>query len=441
MDKFNKVFNYYLLIIFIILGGVTFGYNISIIASALPLIKTQYSATDKIISFLAGLVFAGVMIAKFLMAFLNDIYGRRKTLIFASCIFVTGSFFIIISYSINYILIGRFFQGIGSGLLMATTSLYIVEIANDKTRGSLTALYQLSFTIGLLLANIVGMYLYYINWKISFIVLFFLTIIFILVIYNLPCSPRWLYRNGFIEEAKKALKITHTDLEIDNIIKFWQESHALEQRANIFQLKYFKPLFLVIIITCLHQLTGINAILQTSTILISQAGFTKNAALLSSIGITLVNVLGTGVGLKIIDKFPRNLLLGYCGILIAISHAIIAFNFYTKIQSSIVLIIGLMCFIIAYAVGPGIIIWLVFSEYLPMPVRSQGIAIAGFINSLAGFLISSLFLYLGSIYGMGAIFFSCAIFSLIYGIIPILFLPDTNGKNLENIAQLFKNVR
>lgn len=432
----NKSRQYYLLIFLIITGGITFGYNISIIASSLPKIKTQFLVPEKIISLIAGLVFLGMVSAKLFMALLNDNFGRRKTLIIAGVIFIGGTLCMILSTSVIYVILGRTLQGFGGGLLMFTTSLYIVEIANDNARGKLTGLYQLSFTIGLLISNLIGLVVYDINWKISFAILLVLAIIFVFTIYKLPCSPKWLFMKGYIDEAKIALGISYDQSEIDAVLKSWKQ--PLGSNNHLLQKQYLKPLLLVIIITCLHQLTGINAILQTSTVLISDAGLAKYAALMGSIGITLVNVIATAIGLKLIDRFPRNMMQGVCGIIVAIAHFIIAINFFSGFKSPILLLGGLMLFISAYAIGPGIIIWLVFSEYLPTPVRSKAIAIAGFINSLVGFLISSLFLHLSSIYGMSWVFLLCGIFSLLYGVIPIFYMPDTTGKNIEDSKKLFR---
>ncbi|MCE3268428.1 MAG: transporter [Burkholderiales bacterium] len=427
---------YFLLIFLIIIGGVTFGYNISVIASSLPKIKAQFLVSDKIISLIVGLVFLGMLSAKVFMAVFNDTYGRRKTLIIAGFIFIFGTLCMISSTSVDYIIVGRTLQGFGGGLLMFTTSLYIAEVAPDKDRGKLTGLYQLSFTIGLLISNLIGLLVYDINWKISFVILLILAIVFIFTIYKLPCSPKWLFIKGRIDEAKVALGICYTDNETDQVLQSWIRN--VNQPHILFQKYYLKPLLLIIIITCLHQLTGINAILQTSTILISNTGLAKYAALLGSIVLTLVNVIATAIGLKLVDCFPRNKLLGICGLVIAIAHFIIAINFFSGIKSPILLLGGLILFMSAYALGPGIIIWLVFSEYLPTPVRSKGIAIAGFINSLAGFFISSLFLHLSKVYGYSWVFLVCGICSLLYGIIPIFYLPDTTGKNIEDSKNLFK---
>ncbi len=432
---------YYKLIFLIIIGGVTFGYNISSLASTLPKIKLQFNISEQLISFIVGLVFAGTMCAKFFFTILNDAYGRRKTLIISCVIFLLGTLSFILSTSSTYIVVGRLLQGVGGGLLMATTSIYIVEIANDKSRGKLTALYQLSFTVGLLLANIVGLFMYGIAWKIIFVCLFVLTLIFLMTIYNLPCSPRWLFRKGFLDEAKASLALNHSSDEAAALIKYWQNSNTLSQPGNIFQMKYLKVMLLVISVTFLNQLTGINAILQTSTILMKHVGSSINSALIGSVGITAINVVGTIIGLQLIDKFKRNLLLGYCGLIIACAHLIIALDFFLNINSPVVLFGGLMLFILAYSIGPGIIIWLVFSEYLPMPVRSQGVAITGFLNSFAGFMISSSFLNLIKQYGISWMFLFCSLCSVIFGLIPILFLPDTNGKNLEQFDELFKSTK
>lgn len=429
--------SYYLFLSLIIIGGIAFGYNISIIASALPKIRLQFNISEQIISLIAGLVFLGMVCAKLLMAFLNDNYGRRRTLIIASIVFIFGTLCIITAQSVSYIIIGRILQGFGGGLLMFTTSLYIVEVSNDKNRGSLTGLYQLSFTIGLLVANLIGMIVYDISWKISFEIILIMVIVFMFIIYYLPCSPKWLYLNGYELKSKEALLINHDINEIDNVILSWG-INEFSVRDKLLQRRYVKPLFLVIVVTCLHQLTGINAILQTSTVLISEAGLSQYAALLGSVGITAINIIATLVGLALIDKFPRNLMLGVCAIVIALAHFIVSLNFFLNINSSFVLLGGLAIFITAYAIGPGIIIWLVFSEYLPTAVRGRAIAIAGFINSLAGFLISSSFLHLSALYGIKWVFFLCGIFSLFYAVIPILYLPDTNGKNIEDVDKLFK---
>lgn len=429
---------YHLFLFLTIIGGITCGYNISAIASALPKIKSTFHISESLFSLIAGLVFAGMAIAKLTMSLFNDILGRRKTLIISAIIFSCGTFIIIIAQAISYIAIGRLLQGFGGGLLMFTISLYIVELAHDQNRGKLTALYQLNFTIGLLIANIVGMFMYDINWRITFAVLLVLGIIFIITIYYLPCSPRWLFKSGDYAEAFNTLLITHTKAESQQIINNWKEDSIIPQSANVFQSKYLYALVLVVAVTCLNQLTGINAILQVSTILISEAGLAKQAALLGSIGITAINVLGTLIGITIVDRLPRNKLLGFCAIVIGLSHLIIALNFYSTLNSPMVLICGLFLFILSYAIGPGIIIWLVFSEYLPLPVRSQGIAVAGFINAIAGFLISSLFLYLGKTYGFSWIFLVCSICSVTYGLIPIFYLPNTTGKDIEKFDELFK---
>ncbi|MFO0320267.1 MAG: MFS transporter, partial [Neisseriaceae bacterium] len=152
----NIARKYNLFLFLIIVGGITFGYNISVITSTLPKLANIFNISESTTSLIAGLVFAGMACAKLTMSLFNDILGRRKTLIISGSIFCIGTFIIIIAQSVSYIIIGRLLQGFSGGLLMFTTSLYIVEVAHDNNRGKLTALYQLSFTIGLLIANLIG---------------------------------------------------------------------------------------------------------------------------------------------------------------------------------------------------------------------------------------------------------------------------------------------
>jgi sugar porter (SP) family MFS transporter len=435
MNEAQQINQRYLLMLLIIIGGVTFGYNISIIASALPKIRSEFLASDKTLSLIAGLVFAGVTAAKVFIGILNDTLGRRRTFIYSGFLFILGTLLLLLAHNITMVIVGRIVQGMGGGLMMFTMPLYIVEIAHEDRRAQLMALYQLSFTIGLLLANIVGMLFFNINWKLTFLILVFLTVCFLVLAYSLPCSPRWLYRNGYALKARMALLVEHTQDEVIALLQAWTDNSSVTEKTGLIKYRYLKPVLIVILVTCLNQLTGINAILQLSTILLQQTGVPGNFSLWGSSAITLVNVLGTMVGLKIINKFARNKLLGWCAILIAGAHFISGLSFY--LHSNLLLFLGLTLFILTYAIGPGIIIWLVFSEYLPMPIRAQGLAIAGFINSLTGFVISALFLGLSHSYGFGAVFLSCSLFSILYGVIPLLFLPDTNGKRLEEIENLF----
>jgi len=427
----------WLFVLMIISGGITFGYNISIIASALPQMKQEFTLSSEVVALIAGLVFAGMAGAKLTMPLFNDLLGRRKTLIISAIMFMCSTLIITLAKSGEYIIVGRTLQGFCSGLLMFTSSLYIVEVADDEHRGRYTALYQLSLTIGILLANIIGMYLYNVNWRYNFIYLIALCGIFLVSISLLPCSPRWLLRNKREQQAKLALLITHSADKIDQVIATWKATNLITSTANVLQRQYLKALVLVVVITCLNQLTGINAILQTSTILLTNAGLSKHAALLGSIGISAINVIGTLLGISIVDRFARNKVIGICGLIITVVHLIIAINFFSGINSPALLIAGLMIFMLFFAVGPGIIIWLIFSEYLPVAVRTQGIAIAGFINAIAGFFISSGFLYIGNRFGLSYVFLLCTICSFIYAIVPLFYLPNTTGKDIEDFTKLF----
>ena len=183
-------FLYYSFLLFILTSGISGGYNISVIASSLPQIKHIFIIKDGTLSLLAGLIFAGTALAKLTLSIFNDTIGRRKTILMAIGIFMLGTITIILAKNIDYIIFGRVLQGFGGGLLMFTASLYINEVANDQNRGCMTAFYQLSFTIGLLLANIAGMAVFDINWKLSYVFLLILLIITYILIYFLPCSPR-----------------------------------------------------------------------------------------------------------------------------------------------------------------------------------------------------------------------------------------------------------
>lgn len=110
-------------------------------------------------------------------------------------------------------------------------------------------------------------------------------------------------------------------------------------------------------------------------------------------------------------------------------------------MSGSLMLAGLVMFIVFYAIGPGVVVWLAISELFPTRVRGKGIAICLFFNSLAGSTLATVFLNLQHVLGMAGTYWLCAFFTFIYFLVACFFLPETRSQTLEDIQKYFRNKR
>ena len=198
---------------------------------------------------------------------------------------------------------------------------------------------------------------------------------------------------------------------------------------------------IVFAVAVLQQLTGVNSILQFSAVILKTSGASSNmTAMLGSTVVTAVNFGVTIIALCLIDKVGRKPLLtiGTAGCAIFLIYLGSAFYFTSAgALKGELLLGGIIGFIISYAIGPGVVVWLVLSELLPTKIRSMGMSIALFLNSMASTILASVYLPLEKLIGYAGIFFVCGFFALLYYLIAYFFIPETNAKTLEEIEQGF----
>jgi len=261
----------------------------------------------------------------------------------------------------------------------------------------------------------------------------------------IPESPQWLMLKGHPAKALAVLQRTRSNEEAEIELSEMQESvqaahpHAHEN-SPIWQRRYILPLALICIISILQQLTAVNSVLQFGAILLKQSGLHSNLmAMTGATGIMALNFLTTLLALCLIDKVGRKILLliGTGGLACALffSSAIMHFIAPGPIQGYF-LMIGLFAFIIFYAIGPGVVIWLILSELLPLRIRSKGMAVGLFLNCLTSAILAAVFIPMIDQIGASGVFLLCGVSTTIYFLISTR-LPETNQKTLEEIEAEF----
>lgn len=444
-----KTYHYEVFVfLFAAIGGVLYGYDIGIISGALLFIHQDIPMSHQQASFLVASVLGGGAFATLLSGYLADVFGRRRMIRIAALIFIVGVLFVILANSFMMLFLGRLVQGIGVGIVTIVVPLYLAESVPTHLRGRGIAIFQLLLTVGILLATLVDFALTSTgNWRAMFLSALVPGVIMFWGSFYLSDSPRWLCLKGRFDQALKVLTKTRRPEEAKRELADMQarlQQQALRSGSFLSELnnkKTLLPLTLVFSVAILAQLTGINTWLQYSAVMLKAMGLSKNtSAMFGSTLITCLNVGMTVIALFLVDRIGRRPLLcvGTLGTALSLMlMGVIAYLVPASFLKGELMLAGLLLFILFFAVGPGVLIWVMISELLPSHVRSRGMAIALFLNSITSTLLASVFLNLVDHIGFSGVFVFCGGFSFIYFLVVYRFVPETSGKTLEEIEHGF----
>ncbi len=434
------------IILFFSFGGFVGGYLLSVIAGAAPFIIKDFSLSIEQISTIMGLILLGGIIAK-LMLLLNDYFGRKKFIYVTNILLIAGILTFTFADSYTTLFWGRFIQGTGAIMSTVVFPIYLSEIAPTNKRGMMITTFQLSWTGGMLVANLVNLqYASTGNWQLMFNIILFIPVLLLVFTPFIVKSPRWLALKGRFEEAREIIKKINAksspeilDQELKSIVIVdtvdWSKQFKLIP-------KYFKPILFCTAIYVLTQLCGVNAIMQTSTIVLKDCGIQSNfMAIFGTILIAAMNFIMTIGTILLVDKLGRKKILkiGLCGF--TISMIILAIVVGTMPAVALTGWLALICMLVAIgflAFGPTGVVYVLLVEVLPTSVRTIGLIIGGFIALGIGTIFISKFLVIGESIGYPFLFGMMALFALIYLIFSITMLPETGGKSLEEIESEIK---
>ncbi len=425
-------------------GGCFYGYNIGAMSGVLLFMQNSILMSHIEVSLFVAAFLAGVALVMIVTGFLADVVGRKKVLIFAASLSAISIIFMVISRNIYELIGGRFIAGLASGMITVTVPLYISETIPSILRGRATLAYQLFLSFGILLSTIISLCFHQSeNWRGIFLYALIPAAVFFLACLFISESPRWLASKNNFNEALKVLLKTRTKEVAKKVMDAMTSSNKVERKNTariIMDRRFLLPLMLVILIGVLNQLTGINAILQYDSVILSIGGVhVKAIALLGSVIITAVNFIATIIAITFIDKIERKKILrvGLIGIICCLVILSFANYFITNDHvKAIMTVSGLLGFIIFFAAAPGALIWTLISEILPQKIRSKGMALTLFSSSMAGALLTAAFLPLEKMAGLSGIFIICTITTIVYFCVSF-FIPDTKGKTLEEIEDNF----
>jgi len=425
------------------LGGVLYGYDMGIIAAAIIFVKRTFSLPTFLEEVVVSIVLIGAMAGALIGGAIADRIGRRTTLVWAGAIFIVGSVLAPLSPTVAVLILARAIIGVGIGFTSVTAPVYVSELAPPQSRGMLIGLYQFALTLGIAFADLVGYALAKEEaWRLMFGIAAIPTLFFLAVILTVPESPRWLLAHGHETNAESVL-LRYTDaVGAQQFLADIREGlkTPIEQRwSALWTPAVRRAVFIACGFTVLQQVTGINTIIYYGPQIFELAGIASHSnSILATFVVAVVNVIGTVVGILLVDRVGRKPLLyvGVGGMIIALFALAYAFGRQVGSLGSLgVIAIGcLVLYIACFAFSMGAIAWILVSEVFPLRVRGRGVAVATLFSGISNFAVSLTFLSLIKAAGSAATFALYGCMSIVTLLFVRFVVPETCGRELESIS-------
>lgn len=417
------------------LGGLLFGLDVAVISGAEQAIQTLWNLSDWMHGTAIAMALYGTVFGAALGNIPANKIGRKKTLFWIGILFLVTSIGAAVATDVYTFMVFRFLSGLSIGASSVVAPVYISEIAPPKYRGRMVISFQLNVVAGILLAYFSNYLLQGIggvnDWRWMLGIVAVPSAIFSLLMLFTPETPRWLvlYKND-AAAAKKVLALTGeaTDEMIDAI-----RQSVSTAKESLFSKKFYWPLLLAFLIAFFNQMSGINAIIYFAPKVFQMAGIERSGALLSSVGIGVVNLVFTITGWYLIDRFGRRVLMYIGSIGYIVSLLLIAFSFNAEDKSMIVYYVFL--FIAAHAIGQGAVIWVFLSELFPNSVRASGTSFGCLTHWVFAALVAQVFPYFAANVA-GTIIFGFFAFMMMLQLLYVWkLMPETKGVALEDMEK------
>lgn len=476
----TKRSNIYFITIVITLGGLLFGYDTGVINGTQFYFSKYFELTGAIKGFIVSSALLGALLGALLSGLLSKKIGRKNSLLIAAVLFTVSAWGSgmpeMLPESTSLLVVFRIIGGIGIGIASMNAPMYIAEIAPAEKRGTLVTFYQLAIVIGFfvvfLATYVIGNKLSEIQnieygWKHMFWSELIPAFLFLVLLFFVPKSPRWLMIKGRKDEAKVVLTQIHgeqiADREFVEIEKSIQND-ANSKKTSIFNKSMLSIVIIGTVLSALQQFTGINAVLYYGADIFEQAlGFGQDDVLKQQILLATVNLVFTFIAMYAVDKFGRKplLMIGGFGMLIGflLMGFTLYFSDYSNINSmgnpaispteGIISLIGVLIFIGAFAMSMGPVVWVILSEIFPNKIRSVAMSIAVAAQWFANYFVSQTFPIIvesdanklqidGGVWNNALPYFLFSVFIIVIILFTWKYIPETKGKTLEEMENLFE---
>jgi sugar porter (SP) family MFS transporter len=422
------------------LAGLLFGFDTVVISGADKKLQTLWDSSN---GFHGGVVMAmalwGTVVGAIFGGIPTQRLGRKKTLLWVGVFYTVSAVGSALANDPITFALFRFMGGLGVGTSTIAAPAYISEIAPAKSRGRLVGLYQFSLVLGILLAFISNYLLSGISendWRWMMGIEAFPAILYTLLCFGIPQSPRWLITQNKIDQARAIYKKIDPTASFETLIaEMAEDTSPSNVKDSLFDKKYRFPLKLAFLVAFFNQLSGINAFLYYAPRIFEEGGLGESTSLLSSIGIGITNLIFTFIGISLIDKLGRRQLMYFGSVGYIISLSLVSCAFFFE-WGGLLIPIFLFIFIASHAIGQGAIIWVFISEIFPNHLRNAGQSFGTSVHWILAALIPSFVPILFGSIGAGVVFLIFAFFMVLQLVFVHYMMPETQGISLEKLSKI-----
>lgn len=439
-------------------GGLLFGYDWVVIGGAKPFYEAYFNITNASLSGWAmSSALIGCMVGAFIAGTVSDKYGRKRPLILAALLFVISAWGTAAADSFNAFVVFRIIGGVGIGLASALSPMYIAEIAPADKRGKFVAINQLTIVIGVLAAQIINLLIAepvasnaaradilqswngQMGWRYMFGAELVPAFAFLLLMFVVPESPRWLVKMGMVDKAKATLLRIGSESYASRTVQEIESTLSAETRSLPFSALFkpdVKPILVIgVVLAAFQQWCGINVIFNYAQEIFASAGFDINDTLKSIVATGLINLVFTILAIPFVDKIGRRklMIIGSAGLTVIYGLMSAAYA-YGMLGLPVLMLVLIAISIYALTLAP--VTWVLLSEMFPNKVRGTAMSVSTLALWVACFALTYTFPLLNAGLGASGSF-------LLYGVIcacGFVFIykrvPETKGRSLEELEKI-----
>jgi len=435
------------------MGGLLFGYDTAVISGAIGFLRTHFNLSAGEMGWAASSALIGCIVGAGIAGFVSDFFGRKRALILAALLFAVSAVWSALSADVAQFAAARILGGVGVGMASLLSPLYIAEISPASIRGRLVSYNQFAIVSGIFVVYFVNYFIAGLGddvwnitrgwrWMVGSETLPALLFVFLLAF--VPESPRWLVKQGRLQEARSILSRVggkrHGEEEVAAIADTVQ--HETGSMKQLVQPGMRIALLIGLVLAILQQVTGINVFMYYAPEIFKQLGSGVSVALLQTVVVGAFNVTFTIVAIRTVDRFGRKplMLIGATGMglsLFAISFAALSGD------PGVWVLVFILTYIASFGMSLGPVVWVVLSEIFPTRIRGRAMGIATLALWAANYVVSQTFPILNEHPWLVQKFNHAFPFWL-YGsmcVVTVLFVwrfvPETKGKSLEEIETMW----
>jgi len=470
----RKINSYVILLTLIAtLGGLLFGYDTAVISGAVGSLKAYFidprhlsdpNTANSLWGIVNSSALIGCIIGGIIGGWVSTHIGRKRGLIVAAVLFLVSALgaaapefpFAPIGhggpgYMWNFVFY-RILSGMGVGLASMLSPMYIAEIAPAKIRGNLVAWNQFAIIFGMLVIYFVNYgiskagsgdaWLNTIGWRYMFLSGAIPSIAFLLLLFFVPETPRYLMLKGDEPGARAVLAKLTTAEEGEKEIADIRASLAEHHSGRLFSFGALL-IFIGIMLSVFQQFVGINVVLYYAPEIFKNVGFDTNASLFQTIIVGAVNLIFTVVAIVTVDKLGRKPLQIIGALVMAVAMLALGGAFAFQIKG-VTALLCMLLYIAGFAVSWGPVVWVLLSEIFPNQVRGKAMAVAVAAQWIANFLVSWTFPILNdnphlvNSFHHGFAYWIYGVMSVLAALFMWKLVPETKGRTLEQMEALWQ---